>query len=106
MNDEQVARSVIRAVRQRARRMRYSIDLLLSPDDAQALLQAWWIAEESGIQFVSDGIVADGTRFRICPHMSHSRCRAPVSANQAMLSEPPQAIVQDEPKYVAELLAA
>jgi hypothetical protein len=69
MNESFPARAVIRAVRSRARRMPHAIELLLSPDDAQALLDAWRLAETCGIQFLPDGVMSDGRRFRIGPQM-------------------------------------
>lgn len=114
MNDEQVARPVIRAVIQRARRMRHSIELLISPDDARALVRAWRFAEASGIQFVADGIVAAGTHFRISPQMSDTKRGARASAapapaldltfvHDALASVPPQECTSPE---AAERLAA
>jgi hypothetical protein len=114
MNDEQVARPVIRAVIQRARRMRHSIELLISPDDARALVRAWRFAEESGIRFVADGIVAEGTRFRISPKMSDTKrgaraCAPPVPpldlalARDALASAAPQERTSPE---ASERLAA
>jgi hypothetical protein len=114
MNDEQVARRVIRAVIQRARRMRYPIELLISPDDARAVLRAWRFAEASGIQFLGNVFVAEGTRFRIAPQMSDTRrgartCAPPAPsidvtfARDALVSAPAQ---ERTSPHVAERLAA
>ena len=73
MNESFSARAVIRAVRLRARRMPHAIELLLSPDDAQALRDARRLAETCGIQFLVDGVMTDGRRFRIGSQMSARR---------------------------------
>jgi hypothetical protein len=70
MNESSAARTVIRAVRLRARRMPHAIELLLSPDDVQALLDAWRLAETCGIEFLADGVMTGGRRFRVCAQMS------------------------------------
>jgi hypothetical protein len=71
--DVTVARRIIRELQRRAARMPHAIELLMSPDDARAVLAFRKVAEAAGVRFQTGGIAIAGVRFRICQEMRDSR---------------------------------